>query len=268
MGTLHAGGPSSRRGSHAGPSGARRRGSSSTGSPLMRTVNVSGSTAMSGLASLFTRSALRRGRNVGHRDKVAVEAEPVGQAGLERGRGDERQRRSRGHLPVGAPPHRPGQDRLRGGDRRGWRSPIAAQAMNPPLSTTCGRTPKNAGCREHQVRQLARLDRADMRVEPVRDRRADRVLGDVAPRPRVVAPARRRRPRPPSRTRPARRGAASSRARSARCGSRPRRSGPSPASPSRIMEIAPMSCRSSAAMVEGRIRDSANARSSGTAGLR
>ncbi len=36
-----------------------------------------------------------------------------------------------------------------------------------------------------------------------------------------------------------------------------------------IMEIAPMSCRmSSAAMVEGRIRDSANARSSGTAGFR
>ena len=36
-----------------------------------------------------------------------------------------------------------------------------------------------------------------------------------------------------------------------------------------IIEIAPMSCRmSSAAMVEGRMRDSANARSSGTAGFR
>ena len=36
-----------------------------------------------------------------------------------------------------------------------------------------------------------------------------------------------------------------------------------------IIEIAPMSCRmSSAAIVDGRIRDSANARSSGTAGFR
>ena len=36
-----------------------------------------------------------------------------------------------------------------------------------------------------------------------------------------------------------------------------------------IIEIAPMSCsRSSAAIVDGRIRLSANARSSGTAGLR
>ena len=36
-----------------------------------------------------------------------------------------------------------------------------------------------------------------------------------------------------------------------------------------IMEIAPRSCRtSSAAMVVGRMRDSANARSSGTRGLR
>ena len=36
-----------------------------------------------------------------------------------------------------------------------------------------------------------------------------------------------------------------------------------------MIEIAPRSCRkSSAAIVEGRIRDSANARSSGTLGLR
>ena len=36
-----------------------------------------------------------------------------------------------------------------------------------------------------------------------------------------------------------------------------------------MIEMAPRSCRkSSAAIVEGRIRDSANARSSGTAGLR
>ena len=32
-------------------------------------------------------------------------------------------------------------------------SPIAAQATNPPLSTACGRTPKNAGC--HSTRSAS-----------------------------------------------------------------------------------------------------------------
>ena len=77
---------------------------------------------------------------------------------------------------------------------------------------------------QHQVGELARLDRADLAVDAVGDRRADRVLGDVAAGPLVVGRRRRR---------PATRAAPSSRARSARCAARPRRPGPSPGSPSR-----------------------------------
>ena len=57
------------------------------------------------------------------------------------------------------------------------------------MTTTCGRTPKNARIPQHQVGQLADLDRADLVVEAVGDRRADRVLRDVAAGPVVVGGA-------------------------------------------------------------------------------
>ena len=65
-------------------------------------------------------------------------------------------------------------------------SPICAHAIIPPLITRCGRTPKNAGSHSTRSASLPRLDRADLVVEAVRDRRADRVLGDVAAGPQVV----------------------------------------------------------------------------------
>jgi hypothetical protein len=59
-------------------------------------------------------------------------------------------------------------------------SPIAAHAIIPPLITACGRTPKKAGSHNTQVGQFADLDRADLPVEPMRNRRADRVFRDIA----------------------------------------------------------------------------------------
>jgi hypothetical protein len=41
-------------------------------------------------------------------------------------------------------------------------SPICAHAMKPPLSTISGRIPKKAGLPQHEVGQLAHLDRADV----------------------------------------------------------------------------------------------------------
>ena len=88
-------------------------------------------------------------------------------------------------------------------------SPICAQAIIAALEHHVRPDAEERRVPQHEVGQLADLDRADLAVEAVRDRRADRVLGDVAPGPLVVGARRRR---------AARRGAASSRARSARCG--------------------------------------------------
>ena len=138
-------------------------------------------------------------------------------------------------------------------------SPIGAHAIAPPLMTTCGRTPKNARIPEHEVGELADLDRADL--------------------------ARRGRARPPGRSCTSRRSAGPARCRRARRSGTPSRAFIACAvcqvrmivSPTRpiacesepIIEIAPRSCRtSSAAIVVARIRLSAKARSSGTRGLR
>ena len=137
-------------------------------------------------------------------------------------------------------------------------SPIAAQAIIPPLSTSVRPHAEERRVPQHQVGQLARLDRADLGVEAVRDRRADRVLGDVAPGPQVVG----RRRRPGSAPRRPFITCAVCQVRRTTSPTRPIACESEP-----IIEIAPRSCsRSSAAIVDGRIRLSANARSSGTAG--
>ena len=111
---------------------------------------------------------------------------------------------------------------------------------------------------EHEVGELAGLDRADLGVDPVRDRRADRVLGDVAPGALVVGRAALG---PPSRAFIA---CAVCQVRMIVSPTRPIACESEP-----IIEIAPRSCStSSAAIVVARMRLSANARSSGTRGLR
>ena len=68
-------------------------------------------------------------------------------------------------------------------------SPICDHAMNPPLMTSSGLTPKNAGC--HSTRS-ASLPTSTDPISPrdaVRDRGVDRVLRHVAPNPQVVVRA-------------------------------------------------------------------------------
>ena len=59
-------------------------------------------------------------------------------------------------------------------------SPICAQAMKPPLSTSSGFDPEERRLPEHEVGELADFDRADSCGDAVRDRGIDRVLRDVA----------------------------------------------------------------------------------------
>jgi hypothetical protein len=65
-------------------------------------------------------------------------------------------------------------------------SPICAHAIMPPLSTRCGRTPKNAGSHSTRSASLPGSTEPTSSVDAVGDRRVDRVLGDVAARPQVV----------------------------------------------------------------------------------
>ena len=131
-------------------------------------------------------------------------------------------------------------------------SPIGAHAIAPPFRTSRRRIAKYAGIPQHQVGELADLHRADLGVDPVRDHRADRVLGDVPAQPQVSAP---------------RRAAIACAVCHVRTIVSPTR--PIACESDPIIEIAPMSCNtSSAAIVVPRMRLSANARSSGMRGLR
>ena len=139
-------------------------------------------------------------------------------------------------------------------------SPIGAQAIIPPLTTTCGPDAEERRVPQHEVGQLADLDRADL-VGRGRGRRPGRSCTW-------------RRSGGPGGCRRRRRRAASPRRRFITCAVCQVRMTTSPMRPiawesEPIIEIAPRSWRtSSAAMVDGRMRLSANARSSGTAGLR
>jgi len=70
-----------------------------------------------------------------------------------------------------------------------WRrfaSPICAQAIRPPLTTSSGREPKNAGRQSTRSASLPDLDRPDLIRHPMCDRGVDRVLRQVAPHAQVV----------------------------------------------------------------------------------
>ena len=79
-------------------------------------------------------------------------AEPVGQPVVERRLGDPRHRQRRRATAGAAPNIGRGSMRLRRRDR-GVGVAHLAQAIIPPLSTTCGRTPKNAG--SHSTRSAS-----------------------------------------------------------------------------------------------------------------
>ena len=176
-----------------------------------------------GSASFSGMSALRDATGRRHQPQVPRKRQPVGEPVVERGRRDEVTATSRRRLRRSAPNIGRGSTGCgRGIDALA--SPIAAQAIMPPLSTTSGRTPKNFGSHSTRSASLPDLHRADLVVDAVGDRGADRVLRDVAAGAGIVGGAV---------ARAASRGAASSRARSATCAAPPRRHGPSPGSPSR-----------------------------------
>ena len=52
--------------------------------------------------------------------------------------------------------------------------------MSPPFKITSGFTPKKGRLPQHQVGEFSHLDRAYLMRDAVRDRRVDRVLGDIA----------------------------------------------------------------------------------------
>ena len=92
--------------------------------------------------------------------RLAGRAAPA-RPSLDGQRRDERERAARRRAP--------GARRTSGAPRTGcgvgidaFASPIGAHAIAPPLRTTCGRTPKNAGIPEDEVGELADLDRADL----------------------------------------------------------------------------------------------------------
>ena len=192
----------------------------------MRTVNVSGSTLDRRAARRSAAGrALPSRADVGDRRRAARStAEPFGEPVLERGRRDERARWSRRRGAAARAEHRAREHRLRRGDRRVGVAHRAPRRSCRPSTRRAARTPKNAGSHNTRSASLPDLDRSDLALEAVRDRRADRVLRDVAPGTAVVGVRRRR---------AARRDAASSRAPSAMCAAPPRRRGPSPVSPSR-----------------------------------
>ncbi len=117
-------------------------------------------------------------------DEAAVDGEPVGQPVVDRLRRHEvhRGRRGRGGR---RPEHRPRQHRLR---RRNGRVGVAHRGPrdHAALDHRVRSDPEEGRLPQHQVGKLADLDRADLVVEAVRDRRADGVFRDVAAGPVVV----------------------------------------------------------------------------------
>ena len=190
----------------------------------------------------------------GHLPQAEARRHPV----LDRG---PRQEGHRGRVHRGAErgEHRPVAHRLGGRDRgvgiahRGHRDQAA-------LEHHLGLDPEEGRLPQHEVGELARLDRPDLVRDAVGDRGVDRVLGDVALRAGVVV--RGRRP------------AAAPRCTFILCAVCQVRVMTSAMRPiacesDESMLIAPRSCStSSAAIVSARMRDSAKARSSGILAFR
>ena len=153
-----------RTGSSAGPSAARWPAARSTSSPSMRTANVSGSTSMSG--SGVVRAAGRPCRATGCRRPAPAArrtSEPLGQPVVERGLRRPTPRDSRGATAGAAPNIGRGSTRLRGGDRGvgvAHRGPGDHAALDHDVRADA----EERRVPQHEVGQLADLDRADLAV--------------------------------------------------------------------------------------------------------
>ena len=153
---------------------------------------VSGSTSIRGSASLWIMSRLLSPATATDRDRPPGEPEPLRHSVGERGRRDERQRRradARGRAPRTSAGRAPAA--ASGSTRSGRPSPPTA--MRPPLTTSSGLTPKNAGFQSTRSASLPTSTEPTWLGDAVRDRRVDRVLRDVALHAQVVV-ARRSRP--------------------------------------------------------------------------
>jgi hypothetical protein len=227
-------------------------------SPSMRTANVSGSTVMSGSGVVLTRSALVSPRQSSTATDACRQPEPLGQHRRPAQPAPRRrQARRRGGLGLRAE-HRPGSTGC-GVGIDALASPICAQAIKPPLTHDVRPHPEELRIPQHQIGELAHLDRADLASS------RGPSPGRSCTWPRSAWPARcRPAPSPGNAPRRAFITCAVCHVRMTTSPTRPMACESEP-----IIEIAPRSCRtSSAAIVDGRMRLSANARSSGTDGLR
>ena len=199
-----------RTGSSAGPSAARPPARGSMSSPSTRTAKVSRSTSIArqgvvlgqvGLATAATRPSTG--------DEPALGLPPIRRARPSSAAGDD-ERRAR--AAAGSARTRRTSAAAACGCGVGieaFASPMLRPRDHAALEHDVRAHAEERRLPQHEVGELADLDRADLAVEPVRHGRADRVLGDVAAGPHGCRPRRRR---------AARRAASSSRARSARCG--------------------------------------------------
>ena len=132
-----------------------RRAAASTTSPSMRTVNVSGSTSMSRQRVVVRPGRpCRRARHVGDRRpargrRPSRSASPSSTAG---GRDERAADVGRGGRPEAPRTSAAAAPAAASGSRR-WRRPSRPRRSTPPLITTCGRTPKNAG--SHSTRSAS-----------------------------------------------------------------------------------------------------------------
>ena len=149
---------------------------------------VSGRPRSSGSASFSGMSALPRPRTSATGDQAAADGRG-GRRGRPRARAARRsaarwRRPSRGRRRTSA-----GAAPAAAWGWRRWRRPSGPRRSTPPLITSVRLDAEEGRVPQHQVGELAGLDRADLGVEAVGDGRADGVLGDVAAGAEVVGAA-------------------------------------------------------------------------------
>ena len=117
----------------------------------MRTVNVSGSTAMSGVAAFSGMSALPTPRV----DRIAANRRRTSTCSGRRAASASSVTKYTevAAAAAGAAPNIGRESSGCGVGMEALASPIRPQAIIPPLRTTCGRTPKNAG--SHSTRSAS-----------------------------------------------------------------------------------------------------------------
>ncbi len=175
--------------SSAAPSAIRWRAAPATPRRRCARVKVSASTSIRGRASLSGIWALPTFRTLLTASSFRLTSSRSARPVLDRLRRHEVHRGGRRGSGGGAE-HRPRQHRLRGGDG-GVRIPIAAPGDHAALDDGMRPDTEEGRLPQHQVGQLADLDRADL-VDPCRVRRPGRwCTSRRSGRPGCCRPARR-----------------------------------------------------------------------------